>query len=218
MTARSDSPDPQDPLLRTQWTLIERLRRWDEQESWREFFQVYWRLLHGVARKSGCTEDEAMEVVQETVISVAKEMRRGVFKMGPEFGSFKSWLLRITQRRIVDQLRKRPPPGRFVDSHASLNGDSSRTSARQFPQEDPAAAYWEREWEQHLMDTAVKRVKANVPPKHFQAFQLLVAKGLKPREVATALNTTLTQVYLYKHRVGSLVKKELRSLMEGPEL
>jgi hypothetical protein len=43
--------DP-DELLPTRWTLIERLKNWDDQESWRQFFDTYWKLIYGVAIES----------------------------------------------------------------------------------------------------------------------------------------------------------------------
>src|SRR5215831_17141311 len=92
----------------TRQSLVERMKHWSDQASWQDFFQTYWRLIYGVARQTGLTANEAEEVVQETVISVAKKI--GEFKNDPAFGSFKSWLMLITRRRIADQFRKRPPP------------------------------------------------------------------------------------------------------------
>src|SRR5437867_7448085 len=95
-----------DELLPTRRSLLTRLKQWDDQESWRDFFNTYWKLVYGVALKAGLSDAEAQEVVQETVISVAKQMQD--FKYDPAVGSFKSWLLQLTRRRIVDQFRKRP--------------------------------------------------------------------------------------------------------------
>ena len=89
----------------TRQSLLSRLRSWDNQDSWHEFFELYSRLIYGVARRSGLAESEAEEVVQETVIAVAKEMPG--FKYDRLKGSFKGWLLVITRRRIADQLRRR---------------------------------------------------------------------------------------------------------------
>src|SRR6266705_1958297 len=96
--------DP-DELLPTRWTLIERLKNWDDQESWREFFDTYWKLIYGTAIKSGLTHTEAQDVVQETIVSLSKSMKN--FRADPAFGSFKSWLLNLTRWRITDQVRKR---------------------------------------------------------------------------------------------------------------
>src|SRR4030095_11954380 len=59
-------------LIPTRRRLLSRLRDWDDQESWQDFFNTYWRLIYEVALKAKLSETEAQEVVQETVISVAK--------------------------------------------------------------------------------------------------------------------------------------------------
>jgi hypothetical protein len=52
-----------------------------------------------VARRAGLDESGAQDVVQETVIAVARKMPG--FRYDPQRGSFKQWLLRITHRRIA---------------------------------------------------------------------------------------------------------------------
>jgi RNA polymerase sigma-70 factor (ECF subfamily) len=65
-------PEPADTWLPTRRTLLSRLKNWDDQQSWREFFNTYWRFIYAVAIRSGLTDAEAQEVVQETVITVSK--------------------------------------------------------------------------------------------------------------------------------------------------
>jgi len=57
-----------------------------------------------VAIKAGLNDAEAQEVVQETIVAVAKQMG---FKYDPKIGSFKGWLLHLTRWRIADKMRKR---------------------------------------------------------------------------------------------------------------
>src|SRR2546421_12588340 len=102
--------NPADDSLLTRRTLLSRLRNLDDQESWRTFFDLYWRLLYNVARKSGLDDLVAQEIVQDTVIAVARKMPG--FRYDPARGTFRQWLLRITRRRVVDHLRRshRQPP------------------------------------------------------------------------------------------------------------
>src|SRR5215467_5596778 len=98
-------PDqPFDPIA-TRHSLLNRLKDWGDQTSWQEFFDAYGRLLYNVAIKAGLTDMEAQEVVQETVIAVARKI--GEFKADPAHGSFSAWLMRLTRWRIADQFRKR---------------------------------------------------------------------------------------------------------------
>ena len=89
-------------LIPTRYSLLSRLQNWDDQDSWKVFFDTYWRLIYSVALKSGLTESEAQDVVQETIISVAKNIQK--FKRDRGLGSFKGWLRNITRWRIADQL------------------------------------------------------------------------------------------------------------------
>src|SRR5690349_17263653 len=99
-------PEPSNSMI-TRATLLARLENLQDQASWQEFFDIYWRLIYGVAHQAGLTDVEAEDVVQETMISVAKHMP--TFKYDPTIGSFKGWLLKLTRWRILDQLRKRAP-------------------------------------------------------------------------------------------------------------
>jgi len=91
-------------LIPTRQSLLSRLRDLDDQESCSDFFHSYWRLIYEVALKAGLSDAEAHEVVQETVIPVAKQMSG--FRYDPARVKFKGWLLHITRHRIADQVRK----------------------------------------------------------------------------------------------------------------
>src|SRR4051812_23453639 len=91
----------------TRHSLVRRLKDWEDQASWQDFFNTYWKLIYGMAIKAGLTEAEAQDVVQETVVTVAKNIKG--FEAGESRGSFKAWLLKTTRWRIADQFRKRPP-------------------------------------------------------------------------------------------------------------
>ena len=78
--------------LPTRQTLLSRLKDWDDAESWREFFESYSKLIYGVARRSGLSDSDAQEVVQETLVTVANKIPD--FKYDPNKGSFKEFLIR----------------------------------------------------------------------------------------------------------------------------
>ena len=75
---------------RTRRSLILKLADWEDRKSWEEFYRTYWRLIYSVAIQAGLHEHEAWDVVQETVLTIAKQSRKQVYD--PERGSFKSWL------------------------------------------------------------------------------------------------------------------------------
>src|SRR5437867_6758124 len=208
-TGMNHDPERQE-FIPTRQSLLSRLKSWDDQESWRDFFNTYWKLIYGAAVKSGLNDAEAQDVVQDTVITVAKKMED--FKYDPAVDSFKGWLLYLTRKRIALQYRRR---------ERERGGHGQRPEAAEWTAEieqlpDPAGvdleAIWNQEWERNLLDTAMARVKQQVNPKQFQMFNFYVLKEWPVGEVAKALGVTVAQVYLAKHRVSGLVKKELKQL------
>ncbi|SRR5260221_7944997 len=196
-------------LLPTRRSLLGRLKNWDDQESWNDFFTTYWKLIFVSARKAGCTEEEAQDVVQDTLISVSKNIPD--FKYDAKEGSFKGWLMQLTRWRIRDQLRKRLPPE--VLENDAQPGDGTDLVER-VP--DPAGflpdAEWEADWEKNLFDAAIERVKRKVDPRKYQIFDLYTFQEWPLDKVRKLLKVSSAKVYMTKHRVSNLIKKEMRIL------
>jgi RNA polymerase sigma-70 factor (ECF subfamily) len=197
-------------MIPTRQSLLSRLKDWNDQESWKVFFDTYWRLIYNAAVKAGLTDAEAQDVVQETVISVLKTMPK--FEYDAERGSFKTWLLHLTGWRITDQFRKRQ---RGIEQQKPAVRTSTRTATVERVA-DPVGlkleATWNEEWERNLMEAAVERVKRKVDPKQYQAFDLCVVKAWSPARVARALKVNRGWVYLVKHRINNMIKKEIAHL------
>ena len=199
----------QPSLLATRRSLVERLTDWGDQLRWQEFFDTYWKLIYSAARQSGLTDTEAQEVVQETVITVAKNIDK--LKYDPAIGSFKGWLLQITRWRIVDQFRKREP-GNAKRPRSSEDRETATIERVPDSRAVDLDAIWETEWKENLFDAAIARVKRKIEPKQFQMFDCYVRKEWPAAKVAERLGVSIGQVYLARHRVGALLKKEVRAL------
>jgi len=198
--------DEADEFIPTRKSLLSRLKNWQDDASWRDFFNTYWKLIYGVALKAGLTHAEAQDVVQETVLGVAKSI--GKFKYDPERCSFKSWLMQVTRNRIANQFEKRK---RHPLPPETANENSSTTPlAEQLPDSVNALdAIWDEEWEKNLMDAAIRKVKRRVPIEQYQMFDFYVLKKWPVSKVAKTLNVTVGHVYVAKHRISRLVRKEL---------
>jgi len=204
-----------DELIPTRQTLLGRLKRWDDNESWREFFNTYWKLIYRAAVRCGLSDAEAQEVVQETVIAVAKKIER--FTYDPAKDSFKGWLLYLTRKRIAGQYRRREREhggGRGAAEGAGVVALTPEIDDLPDPTGGELQKLWDAEWEQNLMDAALARVKEQVNPKQFQIFTFAVLKQWPVRVVTQALGVSAMQVYLARHRVGGLLKKEIKKLRE----
>jgi len=191
----------------TRYSLLSRLQDRGDQDSWKDFFDTYWRLIYSFAIKSGLTDAEAQDVVQETVISVAKDIQK--FKCDRSLGSFKGWLRNLTRWRIADQLRKRT---RSVPAGSNLSNLLSGPDEIAGPVNIELEAIWEADWQSNLLEAAMERVKPRVKEEHYQIFDLNVIRQWPSGKVAQTLGVNIGMVYLAKHRVMALIKKEISVL------
>jgi len=200
-----------DDSLLTRRTLLSRLRNLDDQESWRTFFDLYWRLLYNVARKSGLDDAGAQEIVQDTVIAVARKMPG--FRYDPQRGTFRQWLLRITRRRIIDHLRRiYRQPQRADVSPELLDEHEEHSGAIADESTSGIEAMWNEEWEKATFEAALAEVRAASNPRHFQVFDYCVLKEWPVAKVAATLGLNSAQVYLAKHRVAQAMKRAVRRI------
>jgi RNA polymerase sigma-70 factor (ECF subfamily) len=199
-----------DGLISTRASLINRLKDWRDESGWQDFFNVYWKLIYGVARKAGLTDAEAQDVVQETLISVAKHMP--TFKYDPSIGSFRAWLLNMTRWRIIGQFRKRQP----LAEHRPHAGDHTSRTATVEAASDPNSpdlnAVWEAEWETNLLNAALNNLRRRIDPQRYQIFDFYVNKEWSPQKVAERFGVSTDQVYQIKHRVTEAIRVEVNRL------
>lgn len=205
-----------DELIPTRASLLSRIKDWEDRASWQDFFDTYWRLIYGTARKAGLSDAEAQDIVQETVLSVAKKVEG--FKYDPAVCSFKTWMLRLTRWRIINQLKKRgAEAARFMtaaSSSAKRSDDTATIDRIPDPGGNDLEAIWESEWENNLLNAALERVKRRVEPEQFQIYDLYCVAGWPVWKVAQTLGVNAGRVYLAKHRIGRLLRQEIQSIRQ----
>ena len=197
-------------FLPTRRSLLTRLKNWDDQEGWREFFETYWRLIYSVALKAGLNAPDAEDLVQDTILVVAKKMKD--FHYDPALGSFKAWLLLNVKSRIADHLRRRNCRIQTVAPAADEPAPMSMIEC--FP--DPASvsldSVWEEEWQKRVFEAALERAKRKVSVKQFQIFDLYALQQVPLGTITSSLGISAAQAYLAKHRVARVVRQEVRRL------
>lgn len=199
----------------TRASLLDRLKNPEDRDSWQTFFDIYRKLIYGHAINAGLTEDEAQEVVQETLIEVSERIK--TFHYEARHGSFKAWLFQLSHWRITDQFRKRKST-EIPLYYAELENQRTNSEHGAFilPWVEPDLR-WEEEWRQAILEVAVRKVSRQMSPKHFQVFDLVFIKQWPVSKVMAVLRINRGQVYLLKFRGVRLLKKELARLKNGGE-
>jgi RNA polymerase sigma-70 factor (ECF subfamily) len=168
-------------------------------------------LLVSVSRRAGLSEADAQDLAQDVLTMVARQMR--LFRYDPGRGSFKAWLLTLTRRRIARHWRR----GKSEREHrqerpATQTGETGFLERVPDCNGDRLESVWEAEWEQNILDAALRRVRARVSARQFQIYTLAALQQVPLGTISSALGVNAAQIYLPKHRVGRQVKAELRHL------
>jgi RNA polymerase sigma factor (sigma-70 family) len=199
---------PRDPInrMQTRASLLNRLKDWQDQASWQDFFDTYWKLIYSAARSAGLADAEAQDVVQETMLCVSKRMPR--FQYDPSIGKFRSWLRIQTRWCIINQFRKRGPQADRKSDSDSL--DDPHCPAERFPDavSDLNDIDWDAEWKKHLLESAIARVKRRLDPLHYQVYDFYVNQEWPAEKVAARFAVKIEQVYVIKNRVTKLITDE----------
>jgi RNA polymerase sigma factor (sigma-70 family) len=202
--------EAKDELIATRTTLLARLKDLGDDSSWQEFFNIYSELIHNVAIKSGLTQAEAKDVVQETMVAVAKHIPS--FKYNRKLGSFKHWLLNMSRWRIRDQFRRRKSLTTQLPD--DLDDETGQLSVLVDEKTLDFDEFWESEWQKTMFDAAVNKVKTSLDSEKYQIFDFLINKQWPPEKVSKSFGISVNQVYLAKHRITELIKKEVERLKE----
>jgi len=67
---------------------------------------------------------------------------------------------------------------------------------------------WQEEWEKNLMAAALEQVKRQISPRQFQMFDLHVLQKLPVRDTARTMQVSVASVYMARHRISRLLKRE----------
>lgn len=197
----------------TRKSLIAKLDNWEDQKTWDEFYKTYWKLIYSVGLKAGLRSEEAFDLVQETILSIAKQSKKNMYD--PDKGSFKSWLMNMTRWRLNDQFRKRKKDTAMSISEQAEEGRKTSVIDRmEDPKRPTLERLWDAEWNNNLTSAALVKVKAQVSPKQYQIFDYHVLREWSTTKVQEQLGVSTSQVYLNKHRVGKIFKKELQKLTD----
>lgn len=172
---------------KTQATLLDRLRDGSDALVWDEFFHRYWRLIFHFAQRRGCAEHSAEEIVQEVMMTVFE--KREVFCYDPTRGRFRDWLLTVVRNKVAEY-RRRPSDrvrGQGGDTPTEL---AQATDDAELPSEAVEAAF-----EEAVLLMFLDRVRQEVSPRTYQAFELFTLHELPAADVARTTGITRNAVY-----------------------
>jgi RNA polymerase sigma factor (sigma-70 family) len=168
----------------TRTSLLERLHDGADPMAWDDFFHRYWPFAFAVARGRGCSEHTAEEVVQDVMLAIFE--RTAVFRHDPSRGRFRDWLGGVVRNKAA--ARRRAPAERC---RARGGGDLDEMEDGG----DAPDALWEAAFDQALLAFLLDKVREEVHPRTFQAFEAFTLGGCSGEEAARLTGMTPNAVY-----------------------
>ncbi|MFT5128731.1 MAG: RNA polymerase sigma factor (sigma-70 family) [Rhodothermales bacterium] len=199
----------------TQESLLLKLQDIEDVRAWDRFYEMYGNFIFNFARKRGCHDQLAQDVVQETLITLSRMMPE--FNYDPDKGRFRGFLLTVVKSRIVDAWRREQKQTAQSKSKGKSNGESEVIPSEAMDtMEDKWLSNWEdewdREWENHLLVEGMKRIEDKVQPHVLESFRRYVLQGQPAADVAAAMGTSEANIYNQRRRVLTILQREVSAL------
>jgi RNA polymerase sigma-70 factor (ECF subfamily) len=186
----------------TRLSLLSRLRHESDAghaHGWREFFERYAPAVYRVALHRGLSPSDADDIVQQTMLAVSAHI--GDFRYERDRGKFRQWVTAVAGNKIVD-LRRSRLTREGSCKHVSIDACGGEV--------EDDRALWQREWEMQDLCFFLDRIRDEISPRRYEAFDMYVLQGVSAKETARAMGMTPNHVYVTR----TLVIQRIRKLME----
>ena len=191
----------------THKTLLERIRGGDD-VSWQEFYDRYSPAVLNICSNSGFSESEGLDILQNVMLKIFRNDL--VMKFDPERARFRTYFNHILRSCIGDFKKKKD----------RLN--EREISGEEIP-ETPVPAELdsliEAEWKNQMLKEALERLRNQVKPETFLAFQLTAIQGKSTQAAAEFIQMDVNMVYVARSRCLARLRKIIDEInREDPEL
>lgn len=184
----------------TSLSLLDRLRRTRDPETWARFVEIYGQLIVEWNQQAGLQSADANDVAQEILLAVLEKIPG--FQRTEE-GSFRMWLRTIALAKIRGHNRRRKRLDRMEDI------DSLPQMADPGPEREYAADY-----SQSVVSRALKVISRDFEESTWRAFELVFFEGRDPEAVGREMGMSRNSVYIARSRVSKKVREILRDLID----
>jgi RNA polymerase sigma-70 factor (ECF subfamily) len=185
--------------METSVSLLERVRRPGDAEAWERFVHLYTPLLSWWASRAGLPPQDVADLLQDVFTLLLEKLPEFTYDPGR---SFRAWLRTVTLNKLRERFRRAALP---VAVGTDPNGVA---------QADPAAAFWEAEYAQHLVGQALRLMRSQFAPATWQACWKTTVEGKSAAQAAAELGMTPGAVGVARFRVLSCLRRELAGLLD----
>jgi RNA polymerase sigma-70 factor (ECF subfamily) len=161
-------------MTETPASLLERLRQPFEPEAWERFVALYTPLIYSWGRRVGLSEQDAADLVQDVLVTMLQVLPTFTYDRQR---SFRRWLWTVT----INRWRKNR---KIPENRMAHGGDQI---AERAAVNDDLESLWEAEYQQHLVNQALRLMRADFAESTWKACWETVVAQRPAAEVAAEL-------------------------------
>jgi RNA polymerase sigma-70 factor (ECF subfamily) len=187
--------------------ILQGIRQPDNSRAWGQFSERYEPMLLAFARRAGFREEDARDIVQETLLVFVEAFRAG--KYDRDKGRLRSWLQGIAFNKIREARR------RLARREVQVaDGTEGTGFMHRVPDDQELTDIFDQEWERSVLAECLRQVRQQVEPHTFEAFELYALQGWSVQKVAEHLGINPDAVYVSKSRVLTRLREAQQEIAE----
>lgn len=187
-------------MTSTSESLLIRLRSSSDSDAWSRFVQLYTPLIFFWARRTGLTQHDAADLVQDVLAIVFQKL--ATWNYQPE-KSFRGWLRVVTLNRYREIARRR-----------KLNFEPSQDAIHNVANPTQLESSWDVSYTQQLVFEAMQLMKPEFASSTWDALQRIFTSGRSAAEIALETGVSVWTIYAARNRLFSRLRRELADLIE----
>jgi RNA polymerase sigma factor (sigma-70 family) len=193
----------------TRQTLIQRIQKDHDEESWDDFVRIYRPYIYAIIRNMNVSADDVDDLVQQVCLKVWKNISGMDLTASHRF---RSWLSSVAINCTRDYFRKAARDAARVEKAVE---DESVDYLRAVDRPD-IERIAQREWEIHLTNRAMENIEPLFTPQTVEVF-LLSLEGMSAKAIAEKMGLQLNAVYYQKNRFKRRLVQEIAHLRQELE-
>lgn len=189
----------------TRITLLDRLRRSEDDAAWQEFEGIYRGFILSLILRMGINREDAEDISQAVLTKVWQKIED--FEYNRNKGRFHNWLAAMTRNTVKDFFRTRR---NFITGRDSVEYQEQYLDIEKqvLPDIENLAR---EEWVLHITNLAWDNIKDGIYETKQAVFRM-VAQEIPNAEIAEKLGISEASVRVYKAEVFEKMRAEISRL------
>ncbi|HVJ69743.1 MAG TPA: sigma-70 family RNA polymerase sigma factor [Caulifigura sp.] len=189
----------------TRASLLVRVRNPADQSAWHEFVEIYWPVIHRLARRKGLQEADADDLAQQVLMSVAKTIEERPHDPGR--ARFRTWLSKVVQNAALNALTRTKPD-------RAAGGEHHDPHVHNAPGREADSQLLQLELRREVFRWAARQIEEEFQPDTWQSFWQTAVDGRACEDVAAELKKTIGNIYAARSRVMKRLQEKVKEYDE----